>query len=481
MNGLELFTGLSDSTVDWILANAAARTDIANTTVVREGDTPDAIHLVSSGLYAAESTSIDGVPIELGRLCAGSVFGEMAWLTHAQGASATVRAVETSERLVLPLALLERRIGTDPAFAAEIMRALARLMALRVQAMNLAARRQSARSDASDAGDASLTALTAAVTDFKVLAARIDREARTDPGAHGVHVHQMKLCLRSVFDTLDQCSRAIPADNFTAAQQLGARARIEVLPYILATSTLERFYSKPRGYAGDFLSIEHIYDHRHGGTTAIGRVLDEAADAFEACEAVRNRRGLLREQIIAVAARHPAPVRVMSLACGPAREVSDALHALPAERRPRFTLLDIDTEALALVRARLETEGWSDHATLLQGNLIRLATGRERIDAPPQHLVYSIGLIDYFNDDFVIRLLNWIHERLEPGGRVILGNFHVGNRLRAFMDHVLEWRLIHRSEEDMQRLFAATPFGRCSDILFEQAGVQLFAVGERAS
>lgn len=65
---------------------------------------------------------------------------------------------------------------------------------------------------------------------------------------------------------------------------------------------------------------------------------------------------------------------------------------------------------------------------------------------------------------------------LAPGGRAIFGSFHSRNRCKAFLDHVLEWRLIHRTEEDMNRLFAASAFGRpCSRILFEEQRINLFA------
>ena len=44
------------------------------------------------------------------------------------------------------------------------------------------------------------------------------------------------------------------------------------------------------------------------------------------------------------------------------------------------------------------------------------------------------------------------------------------------MDHILDWKLIHRTEEDMNRLYAASSFGQaCTDIRFEAAGVNMFA------
>jgi hypothetical protein len=111
-----------------------------------------------------------------------------------------------------------------------------------------------------------------------------------------------------------------------------------------------------------------------------------------------------------------------------------------------------------------------------------LATGRQTLDLSDQDLVYSIGLIDYFADKFVIGLLNYVHGLLRVGGSVILGNFHPSNPNKALMDYVLDWKLIHRSKDNMNRLFAASKFGRpCTDIRFEPAGVNLFAECVRQS
>jgi extracellular factor (EF) 3-hydroxypalmitic acid methyl ester biosynthesis protein len=55
-----------------------------------------------------------------------------------------------------------------------------------------------------------------------------------------------------------------------------------------------------------------------------------------------------------------------------------------------------------------------------------------------------------------------------------MGNFHSLN-LKAFMGHVLDWRLIHRTEDDRSRLFRASVFcSPCSNVRFEEQGINLF-------
>jgi SAM-dependent methyltransferase len=206
-------------------------------------------------------------------------------------------------------------------------------------------------------------------------------------------------------------------------------------------------------------------------------VLDRAFLDSPACQAARNRRGLLADEILRVIEqKHNGPARVTSLACGPAREIFDVLDRLEDPSLIETTLLDIDFQALSFVSDLITAKKLKRQLNLVQANLIYLATGRQTIKLANQDLVYSIGLIDYFDGKFVIALLNYIYSILAPGGKVILGNFHTSSVCKAFMDYVLDWRLNHRNEDDMNRLYAASKFGRpCTNIRFEKTGTNLFA------
>src|SRR3712207_8284785 len=54
--------------------------------------------------------------------------------------------------------------------------------------------------------------------------------------------------------------------------------------------------------------------------------------------------------------------------------------------------------------------------TTLFRSVLRMASGGEMQPFPPQQLIYSIGLIDYLSDRSVVRVLDWVYERLLPGG-----------------------------------------------------------------
>ena len=269
---------------------------------------------------------------------------------------------------------------------------------------------------------------------------------------------------------------ASPADEKTK-QEIGLLVQQELLPYILLTETGERFVSKPRGFAGDYWTIELIYRNQPRGWSRLGRLLDRCFLEIPPAAAVRNRRRLMSEQIgKTVEANSGHIARVTSLACGPAEEVFDAIHVLGASAPLHVSLVDFDYQALAFVAAKRDRLRLGRVISLVDVNLVDMAVARTPTAVEAQDLVYTIGLIDYFNDELVVKLLNVIHGMLRPGGRVIVGNFHPRNPLKAFMDRVVEWKLKHRTEEDIDRLFSRSRFGRTStNVFYEPQRINVFA------
>jgi len=318
------------------------------------------------------------------------------------------------------------------------------------------------------------TELDAALANFKRLLVYADRQALKNNNIVPQRlVSDVEVAFRSCNAKLNSMESELSKGN----DELSARIKSDLLPYLLLTNTAERWYSKPRGYAGDFLSIHQIYQNHPEGRGRIGAVLDQCFLNLPAAVAVRNRRPLLAEEITeVVAAKGDAGAHVTSLACGPAAELFDVYETLADRTKLTTTLIDIDLQALAFVAEQRDKARLQHQMRLINANLIYVVKQREKIDLRNQDLIYSIGLIDYFSDKFVIKLLDFIHNALVPGGKVILGNFHPRNPDKAIMDHVLDWRLIHRTEDDMNRLFRASAFASdCTNMRFEDQGINLFA------
>lgn len=478
--GLELLEGLAEEDVQWLLSHGKEQQVIANTVLFQEGRVADALVFILEGLA---DVRVESIPNQrLAYLGPGELLGEISFL-EGQPASATVTAAENSLLLRIPFDQIRQELDQNPEFAARLYRsfALTSMRRLKERVGQLGQRAILSERSEGEGGKA-WQRLGQMIEGFKLLLQESDKAALKNDS---VVPPEFESRIREAFPSFirdlnevigDQCGLPDPI-----REELGARVQRELLPYLLLTRITERLYAKPRGYAGDFMSIDWIYNNEPGGTGRLGVLLDSCFLVEPASQAVRNRRVLLADQIQQKLREHPErTIKITTLACGPAREVFDAFETIDDKNRIEATLIDIDQQAIELVQAEAAKRGLTDHIRLVHGNLVYLSLGKVKIDLAEQDLVYSIGLIDYFSDKFVNRLMGFGHSILRAGGRLILGNFHPNNVDKALMDYVVDWRLIHRTEQDMNRLYEGSAFGRpCTEILFEDAGVNLFAACDR--
>jgi SAM-dependent methyltransferase len=194
----------------------------------------------------------------------------------------------------------------------------------------------------------------------------------------------------------------------------------------------------------------------------VGAALDRCFLESPVCATLRSRRSLLAAEIgrtLDEAADGEA--RVACFGCGPAAEVFDAVQAHPgSEGRLRATLVDFDPQALEFVAGRRDRAGLQDALRTVEDDVVSLAAGRTAAEVADQDLVYGAALLDAADDALAVRLLDRMHAMLRPGGRAVLCTFLPANPSRAYMDHVLEWRVMHRDQGAVDRLFAASAFGR---------------------
>jgi extracellular factor (EF) 3-hydroxypalmitic acid methyl ester biosynthesis protein len=458
----------------WLVKNGKERYLQATEILLKEGDQNDSLFVVLDGLFAHSVSGLTGQRIA--HFPPGSILGELSFFSDGI-ASESIIAEEPSLVLQVPGNILLEKLEHDHIYAADFYAAVLRVMARqhRETARHLYETLQAVSSD--EMNHPLVKRTHTELDKFKQTMARLDKEALKDGS---VSEESFTWFLGQAHELMVACNEVLGAQSTLAdpiKAHLGSRLQLEFLPYLMTTETADRFYSKPRGYAGDYLSIHKIYQNTPGGNGRLGPVMDRLFLETPPSRAVRNRRTLLAGEIVAtVQAQQHKPARVLCMASGPATEVFDAFDVLKEKTHLKATLMDIDLQALAFVDEIRGRRKLGNQIDLINENLIALFLGRSKTRIEPQDLIYSIGLIDYLNDKLIKKLLAFVHENLAPGGRVILGNFHPRNPAKEFMDYVLEWNLIHRTEEDMNRLFINSPFGRpCTRIQYEAQGVNLFA------
>lgn len=256
---------------------------------------------------------------------------------------------------------------------------------------------------------------------------------------------------------------------------------------ILASAFIRRSNLKPRGYAGDAEMMRMIYEHRPVGRYLFNQLLHLHPVSHPGAEAVRSRRRLvpaaLRELL---AARSPGkPFRAFSVAAGPAWELQDVFRSPEDAAQVELVLLDQDQEALGLARAGvaaleaslgvpLRVDYVADSVrTMLRGQGLAERVGRF-------DFIYSMGLFDYLTPPVARALLARLFDLLEPGGVLLVGNYHERNPSRLYMEYWLDWCLYHRTEESFLELAEGLPAAR-RGITFDSTGCQMFLRLERAA
>ena len=61
-----------------------------------------------------------------------------------------------------------------------------------------------------------------------------------------------------------------------------------------------------------------------------------------------------------------------------------------------------------------------------------------------------------------------------------MGNFHVANPTRTYMEYWMDWVLLYRSEAEMLELASELP-GAHASVVFEDTGSQMFLCVRRPS
>ncbi len=256
----------------------------------------------------------------------------------------------------------------------------------------------------------------------------------------------------------------------------------EIFPYFMRSRFAERAYFKPKGYAGDFLMMEHIYADVPKGEGKVGEIIDAFCLQRPGSLAIRGRRILMREQLMQLSrtnAEQGRTTRIMNLACGPNRELFDFLAACDYSETIEALCVDIDSEALQYTNQYVNIFPHRASIRLMSENVIKWSLGRATHHIQPLDIIYSAGLCDYLDPRLFRALITQCYNHLKPGGTLLLGNFtHYPDSL--FLDKLLKWELIYRTEADLREIFAPTPFGERIEVLIEEAGVNLFAKATKA-
>lgn len=279
---------------------------------------------------------------------------------------------------------------------------------------------------------------------------------------------------------LEQEGRQVPAKDAVAH---GKFAQAVLHPLLLRAPFVHRTFVKPLGYAGDYAMMNQMLDDPAKGDSTYFQVVNAAFLHTACAQSYRNRIDTLTHELLQVAdaaVKAQRPFRVLNIGCGPAAEIQRFIAASLHADTVCFTLIDFNEATLKYARSRIdnacEESGRKVQVQFINQSVHELLKrdARTQLDGGlPFDFIYCAGLFDYLSDKVCSRLLQYFMSLAQPGGNILIGNMHSCNPQKILIEHLLDWHLIYRDEQQMEKLLPAQRHN--TRIYTDATGVNVFA------
>lgn len=476
------FRCLTDEDIAVLMDLATTKTFDAEELILTLDQPARGIMIVRDGFVTVEKTYPQG-QIVLAKRGPGEVIGEMSFV-ESSGATADVRADGQVTMDIVEKDAIEAILTSDPGFSARYFRSLAIVLAARlkqaterVSELSMLEVVEMDQLHTPQTGQVTVRQLPDELVHeaHKFNDTMRNLERRAKEGA--ADMQEIDEAVATACDevvalleqfTNDETLLEIAYDDLLAFRDerqvglgIGNTVFRETYPFLMASATIARCYMKPRGFSDDHVTIEAIYRNEPEGDGTLGPSIDRWFLSRPMCQSRRNVCKIVVKQIEKSLARRSAGAnkQIACLAAGHATEIFDLLNSKTAERMSA-TCIDRDDEALLALAERASRRNCSEQLGLVHGDVMRLARGDEHCALPPQDAIYSFGMCEYLQDADIVELLDWVHGQLAGGAQVIITNLHASNPDRAFMEHMLDMKLHHRSEQELKAIFAQSSFNK---------------------
>ena len=214
----------------------------------------------------------------------------------------------------------------------------------------------------------------------------------------------------------------------------------EVFKHSNFISRLQRW---PRGYPGDFETIEQLYFAEPTSTNYLGSIMDKAAFNWPITQQHRNKINHQCEEIRKICSGVKNP-KILIVASGGG---IDAWKAQDSLENAHATVVfnDIEEDAINLVKKRCIDSAYEQ--IFIPGNLFRKR--KKFLDFGPYDLILCGGLFDYIEMERISFFIKSLYEKaLNSNGKIFFTNLAAGNPYQGFIETVCDWKMIYRSEDD---------------------------------
>ena len=254
---------------------------------------------------------------------------------------------------------------------------------------------------------------------------------------------------------LNDVPRRVPAERLPALR----RRLQEVLhPLLMPAPIFREWLAK---WTGDRVTVDIAEADRYRGDTAYAKCLNRMLCELSISRGAISRLDYLRRWIDWTVRDSAPRVRILSVGCGPAREIREYLAASRLEKDVLVSLLDRDAHALAFAHRNLAAfSGFGRRARIETINATVEDLVREPArfaDLAGQHLIYAPGIFDHLTTDAAISLVRALFRLVAPGGNVVVANLSPRCDSRGFVETLLGWQQVYRTDRDLLDLAYGVP------------------------
>lgn len=242
-----------------------------------------------------------------------------------------------------------------------------------------------------------------------------------------------------------------------------------------------RGYEKPRGYPGDYMTIEAVYDKKNVSDN-VGYCSDNFFLNNKYPSAVRNRKDKMKSLLVDYIRRNTSPsIDILNVGCGSCREIAEMLTSgINSVGKVNFNLVDQDEESLVFSKKALElTHSKFSIFNFYPHNILEyIRNEQEYLNIlGKQDLVYSIGVTDYLPDRMLKKLISFCLKLLKPRGTLILAHKDKLAYKPVPSDWCCDWTFYPRDEKEFLNILDSCDIsGYNLKIEREKSGIIMFFI-----
>ena len=246
----------------------------------------------------------------------------------------------------------------------------------------------------------------------------------------------LSLLISAIYKAETNCSREQILAVLEPARAIVARSNF-----------LARLQSWPRGYQGDFETIEHLIAQKNTSEPGTAHYwLEQHVLGSTMSQQHRNKISMQAMEIIqqaAMARQDGRKRRVLVIACGGSADIYSVKDIL-GNAFLEIVINDIDEGAISYSLERLNALGGRINAE--QGNILLKLKDLSR--QAPFDLILTGGLYDYLTDAQAAKLTRFsCAHLLAPDGAFVFTNLSTNNPVRPWLEYLVDWHMHYRTEE----------------------------------